>query len=194
MIKKRGEMSETMAAPFGVLFFVFMYSITSPMNYSNMGHLFFYPLYSEYNLQCLYTSGTWLWVFTIIWVMAKFCNEKFNDPIYNYVTGSSLYSYLSHYFFILIISVTLVRPYKISFIPALFLMFFGTQLCIFLTYVPLNFLYEFVFPPSETKKKNLENEETPGMEAMEKQMERAKAFAKAEAIEGKEGAVDLEAE
>ena len=70
--------------------------------------------------------------------------------IYKYVTGAALYAYLSHYFFILVISVTLVRPYHIGFIPALFLMLFGTFLLIFLTYWPLNALYECIFPPKET--------------------------------------------
>ena len=61
-----------------------------------------------------------------------------------------MYAYLSHYFFILVISVTLVRPYHIGFIPALFLMLFGTFLLIFLTYWPLNALYECLFPPKQT--------------------------------------------
>ena len=96
------------------------------MNYSAMGHLFFYPLYGTFGLQCLYTTGTWIWLTTIIWIMAHIANKKFNETIYNYVSGSSLYAYVSHYFFILLISVLVVRPYKISFLNALFLMFFGT--------------------------------------------------------------------
>jgi hypothetical protein len=58
--------------------------------------------------------------------MAHIGNEKFNDTIYNYVSGSALYAYVSHYFFILIISVMIVRPNKIGFVGAFFLMFFGT--------------------------------------------------------------------
>jgi hypothetical protein len=38
-------------------------------------------------------------------------------------------------------------------------MFFGTQLAIFITYVPLNFLYELAVPPKETKA--LESNLTP---------------------------------
>lgn len=146
MLKKRGEMSDTVMAPIGLVCFILMYSITSPMVYHNMGHLFFYPLYSTYGLQCLYTTGTWIWVYLIIWMMAKVGNEKFNDTVYTYVCGASLYAYVSHYFFILILSVLVVRPYKITFIPALFIMLFGTFLLIFLTYWPLNFLYGLVVP------------------------------------------------
>ena len=101
-----------------------------------------------------------MWVFTIIWVMAHVANDKFNPMIYNYVSGSSLYAYLSHYFFILLLSVLVVRPYKMTFMPAFFTMFFGTQLAIFLTYVPLNFIYELAIPPKETKKLDINaNEE-----------------------------------
>jgi len=147
MAKKRSELADTALAPVAIVSFLFVYALTSPMNYSNMGHLFFYPLYSDFSLQCLYTTGTWLWVFTIIWTMAYVANDKFNDTVFNYVCGSSMYAYLSHYFFILLISVMVVRPYKLGFMPALFLMFFGCQLMIFLTYVPLNFLWELAFPP-----------------------------------------------
>ena len=159
MKKSRDVIGDSTMAPVSIVLFLFMYSLTSPMNYSNMGHLFFYPLYTDFSMQCLFTTGTWLWVFSIIWVMAWIANDKFNDTIFNYVTGSSLYAYLSHYFFILLISVLVVRPYKMTFIPALFLMFFGCQLMIFLTYVPLNFLYELIVPPKQTKKLDLDASE-----------------------------------
>ena len=192
MSKKRKELGDTALSPVMIVFFLFMYSITCPMNYSDMGHLFFYPLYSDYSLQCLYTSGTWLWVYTIIWIMAHISNDKFNDTIYKYVTGSSMYAYLSHYFFILLISVMIVRPYKITFIPALFLMFFGCQLMIMMTYIPLNWLWELAFPPKETKKMDLSA--TPEEQEAAKAAQQ-KANLKADAIEGKENAaIDLEAD
>jgi hypothetical protein len=80
-----------------------------------MGHLFFYPLYTSYTLQCLYTTGTWMWVNGIIWISAEIANKKFNDTVYNYVCGSALYAYVSHYFFILVLSVFVIRPNKIGF-------------------------------------------------------------------------------
>jgi len=189
MLKKRGELADGVMAPVTIVAFILIYSLTCPMNYSNMGHLFFYPLYSDYTLQCLYTTGTWMWLYTIIWMMAMIANDKFNDTIYNYVCGSALYAYVSHYFFILVISVLVVRPYKMGFIPALFLMLFGCNLMIFLTYVPLNFLYELVVPPKETKKLELAEE----IEEMTPEEEAAQQ--KADALEGKgEGAIDLENE
>lgn len=160
-------MADSTLAPLSIVFFLFVYALTSPMVYSGMGHLFFYPLYSTYGLQCLYTTGTWLWVYTIIWIMAHIANDKFNDTVYNYVCGASLYAYVSHYFFILILSVMVVRPYKMKFIPALFVMLFGTFFLIFITYWPLNFIYELIVPPKETKK--LDVDLTPE-EAKEKAM------------------------
>ena len=69
-------------------------------------------------------------------------------------------------------------------------MFFGTQLAIFLTYVPLNFLYELVVPPKETKAldANLTPEEAEAAQAAEKA-----AKEKADAIENMgQPAIDLE--
>merc|ERR1711990_509403 len=94
--------------------------------------------------------------------------------------------YVSHYFFILVLSVFVIRPNKIGFQPAFFIMFFGTQLAILITYVPLNWLYELVVPPKETKA--LEVNQTP-----EEQEAARAAAAKAEAIENMGmGALDLE--
>lgn len=157
MLKKRGELAETAIAPVAIVGFLLVYSVTSPTIYSNMGHLFFYPLYSVYWVQCLYTTGTWIWVYFIIWMMAKVGNDKFNDTAYNLLCGSSLYAYVSHYFFILIISVGIIRPYKIGFIPAFFIMMFGTEFLIFATYIPLNFIYELIVPPKQTKKMDVDS-------------------------------------
>ena len=156
MLRKRREIANTFWAPLSVGIVILLYSICSPTNYKDFGQLFFYPLYDEYWLRCLYTTGTWTGVFIVVWIMAAIANEKFNDLVYKYVTGSALYAYLSHYFFILIISVGIVRPYQIGFILGLFLMFFGTFLLIFITYWPLNAFMEALFPPVESKKAQME--------------------------------------
>lgn len=164
-----------------IVLFLFIYALTCPMNYSQMGQLFFYPLYTDYWLQCFYVVGTWIWLTAIVWTMAYIGNDKFNDTIYNYVSGSALYAYVSHYFFILIISVMVIRPNKIGFIGAFFIMFFGTEFLIFITYVPLNWLYELIVPPKEYKKMSLdENENKPE----ELTPEQKAAAEKAEALEG----------
>jgi len=50
MVKGRKEIAETFVAPLFVGFSIFTYACTSPMNYTNMGALFFYPLYADYPL------------------------------------------------------------------------------------------------------------------------------------------------
>ena len=48
MLKARGKVTETVATPLIILLTILMYSLCSPMSYTNMGHLFFYPLYNDY--------------------------------------------------------------------------------------------------------------------------------------------------
>jgi len=126
MMRTRKYMSETVWAPAFVLLFIFTYSITSPTNYQQTGFLFFYPLYTDFTIQCLYTTGTWMWIFTTLWLMHLVSNKKFNETTYKLITGSALYAYVSHYFWIVMIAVFIIRPYQIPFLPAVFLMFFGT--------------------------------------------------------------------
>jgi hypothetical protein len=156
MLRTRKQLGNTVAAPFIVLAFLFLYALSSPQNYSETGFLFFYPLYSDYSIQCLYTSGTWVWVFTVTWLMHAFANKMFNETGFKLITGSSLYAYVSHYFFIIMIAVLIIRPYKVTFVPALILEIVLTNGIILLSYVILNFFYELVVPP-----KKMGQEKTP---------------------------------
>ena len=69
MKRTRNRVAGTAWAPIMVLLAIFMYSITSPQNYTETGFLFFYPLYSDWYIQSLYTSGTWVWICMITWLM-----------------------------------------------------------------------------------------------------------------------------
>ena len=101
-----------------------------------------------------------MWIYLVSWLMQYVANKKFNETAYKYLAGSSLYAYLSHYFFIIIIAVGIVRPYKIEFIPALILEIFLTNACILVSYSILNFFYELAVPPKSAKAKELaKNEE-----------------------------------
>lgn len=88
-----------------------------------------------------------MWLYFITWTMHYIANKKFNDNAYKYIAGSSLYAYISHYFFIVLWAVFIIRPYQISFIPALFLDYFLTNAVIYTTYVLFVFIYELIFPP-----------------------------------------------
>lgn len=152
MMRTRKELSNTVLAPACIVVFLFLYAVSSPMNYTQTGFLFFYPLYTDYTIQCLYTTGTWVWVYVVTWMMHAFANKEFNKTTYKYITGSSMYAYVSHYFFIIMIAVLIIRPYKITFLPALFLNIFLTNGLILLSYVFFVFIYELIVPPKVEKK------------------------------------------
>jgi hypothetical protein len=149
MMRQRNKMGQTVWAPMTVMCAIFLYALSSPQNYSQTGFLFFYPLYSDYTIQCLYTSGTWMWLFFTAWMMQYIANKKFNDTAYKLLTGSSLYAYLSHYFYIIVIAVGIVRPYKITFLPALAIEIVLTNAIILVSYVILNYVYELAVPPKK---------------------------------------------
>ena len=86
-------------------------------------------------------------------MMHHFANKKFNDTAYNLLTGSSLYAYVSHYLWIILIAVLIIRPYKIEFIPALFLNIVLTNAIILLSYALFAFLYDLIFPKKSAEAK-----------------------------------------
>lgn len=81
--------------------------------------------------------------------MQAFANKKFNDTAYKLLTGSSLYAYVSHYFFIILISVFITRPYKLGFISALFLNIILTNAIILLSYAFFAWIWDLIFPPKK---------------------------------------------
>jgi len=62
-----------------------------------------------------------------------------------------MYAYVSHYFFIIMIAVLIIRPYKITFLPAIFLNVFLTNGLIILSYLFFVFIYELIVPPKVYK-------------------------------------------
>lgn len=147
MMRTRQYLGNTVLAPSMIVIFLFLYAVSCPMNYTQTGFLFFYPLYTDYTIQCMYTTGTWVWVYLVTWIMHAFCNKEFNKSAYKLITGSSMYAYVSHYFFIIMIAVLIIRPYKITFLPALFINIFLTNGFIILSYVFFVFIYELIVPP-----------------------------------------------
>lgn len=75
------------------------------------------------------------------------------------MAGSSLFAYLSHYFFIIVIAVMIIRPYKITFIPALVIEYFLTNTVVLVTFIIFDFLWKLVFPGKTKEQKDKEKEE-----------------------------------
>jgi hypothetical protein len=73
-------------------------------------------------------------------------NDKFNKPTYDFVMACSMYGYLSHYLWIALISVYIVRPSGMNYALAVTLEFIGTILMICGTYVAIEKVWGLCFP------------------------------------------------
>lgn len=91
--------------------------------------------------------------------MHAFANKKFSENGYKILTGSALYAYVSHYFYIILIAVLIIRPYKLTFLEGLFLEVFLVNAIILLSYVIFIFLYELFVPPKKEEEKEGTEEE-----------------------------------
>jgi len=111
--------------------------LTTP-NYNvlgNNGSIYFYPLYASFGLMSLHTFGTWIWVYTNIWVAIEVLNHKFGERWNQLLNGGSLWCYASHYLFIVLTAQFIVRPFGLTFIPAAVVTFLTTELSVLLSWV-----------------------------------------------------------
>ena len=86
----------------------------------------------------MYTTGTWQWVYGLVWMMQAFANEKYSDFWYDLIVGSSMWAYISHYFFIVLSANYIVRPLNLSYLSATICNVVFTWVCIFITNAILN--------------------------------------------------------
>lgn len=112
-----------------------------------------------------------MWIYFLTWTLHHIANKKFSDRAYNLLAGSSLYAYLSHYFFIILIAVMIIRPNKISFIPALGIEIVLTNALILVTYLIFTFFYELVVPPKKKEPATLQDRAEEEERALLKQQE-----------------------
>ena len=106
-------------APLSIGAWFLAYAVTSPSNHSDVGFMFYYPIYFRTSYQSLFSLGSWLWVYTLLWVGKRIANQKFNHYYYELIVGSSMNAYVFHYLFIVLASTLLVRPLQLDYIPAL---------------------------------------------------------------------------
>ena len=141
MTKCRLELAETMWVIFGFAASLFLYSLTSPTNINNPGFLFFFPLYGETTLQSIYTTGTWIWLYFIFYKMENIANNVFNQRWYDFICGGSLWLYLTHYLWLVLVNRALVLPFQMSFVPNTIINFIGTEILSNITFLLLDKLY-----------------------------------------------------
>lgn len=120
-----------------------MYGINMPGNYTDVGFLFFYPIYGSTVVQSLFTTGSWQTIYALVWILEKEANKPYNKEVFNFYAGGSLFIYLCHDLWITVIASYAIFPYLakntedgegISFATSLTLMIVGTELLANLNY------------------------------------------------------------
>jgi len=84
--------------------------------------------------------------------MHHIANKKFSEGSYVVLTGCALYAYVSHYFYIIVVAVAIIRPFKLDFVPALFVEMILVNGFILITYALFVSIYNVAFPPDEKMK------------------------------------------
>jgi len=135
MIESRKAIMDSAFAAFSGGLFLLAYAITCPTNYSAVGGLWYYPLMTAYSQQCFYSTGTWLWLYATTWYMEQNANKQFNPTLYHIVCDSALWTYVSHYLWIMLLVTCITRPLGFSQPAALFVLFFGTHALCYSTYL-----------------------------------------------------------
>lgn len=134
------EYSKTILMPFMFMFFGLNLSLNSPTIYHNEGFLFYYPLYTPTWAQCFHSAGSFFYTYYLTWYMKYISNEIFNKRVYDIVVGGSMYAYLLHYLWIVIMVNNFVKPYDLEFFPAVVVTYIGTEIQILLFHLFTEFL------------------------------------------------------
>jgi hypothetical protein len=148
-MKQRAVIMSSIAAPFLFIGVVFFLVLCMPTNYTGTGSMFNYPLYSDHGIQALYTTGTWIWLYGLIWIAEITINDKFHEPTYDFIMNSSMYGYLSHYLWIAVISSYIVAPSGMNYPLAVIVEFVGTIAIIGLSYKLIEQLSSLCCAPKE---------------------------------------------
>lgn len=123
--------------PFFVIGSIMLYGINLPGNYTDVGFMFFYPIYGSTVMQSLFTTGTWQLIYGLCWLLKKESNKMYNETVFKFYTTGSLFVYLCHDFWITVIATYLIHPNLtknnpnsegLSFSTCMILMIFGTEL------------------------------------------------------------------
>ena len=130
-------MRESVAMPFIVNIIAITVAVTIPTVTENEGFLWFFPLYQPTWLQNVFTIGSFYWVYFYSWLTHGELTSKYNEKVYDFVIGSSMWGYLSHYMWIVLVVQALVRPFKLSLFPAILVNYVFGQLLICLSYILL---------------------------------------------------------
>lgn len=132
------KVSKTPLTPFLIFGCWFMSAVTSPLNNTREGYLFYYPIFQPKWLQNTYTLGGYFWIY--YWLRVNQCilnPEIYNTSIFKFMTKVAMWGYLSHYLWIVLLNHLIVKPFNLSFLAGGPIVTFGTFILIPLSYVVL---------------------------------------------------------
>ena len=134
-LKQRDRYAQTLLVPLVLTCFYVCYSVTTPNYNKNPGLFYFYPLYEEFSLMTMHTTGTWMWIYVNIWVAISMLNSKFSDRSFRLVSGGGLWCYVIHLLFVVLFAKYVIYGRKWSYVPATLILFFLTEGAVMLTWI-----------------------------------------------------------
>ena len=143
--------SKTLLMPLCFMGYGLNLAVDTPTIYKNEGFLFFYPLYIPWWAQNFHTLGSFYYAYFLAWYMKTVSNEKFNTNVYNIIVGGSMWAYLSHYLWIVIVVYYVVRPYKLDFSVAAPVTWMGTEVLVVLSDYAVKCLFKMFGKGSKKK-------------------------------------------
>jgi len=78
--------------------------------------------------------------------MHYIANKKFSEGAYRILTGCAMYAYVSHYFYIIVVAVAIIRPFKMNFGSGLAVMLVLVNAFILVTYAFFIAVWDLAFP------------------------------------------------
>lgn len=104
------KLSQTAIYPVFVVFSVMIYGANIPGNFTNVGFMFFYPIYGTVTMLTLFTTGTWQVIYMLEWLMRKESDKMYNEKVFKFFTEGSLLVYLCHDLWITVIATFVIYP------------------------------------------------------------------------------------
>lgn len=142
--------SDKMIVPLSIFLILLMYAMTAPHPTDGTGFMFFYPLYDKVWLMSLFTTGTWLWVYTINLIGAHVATYEVGPWYYFLFIAPTLWGYLCHYLWVIISTVFVIVPLFagkdlqnnfLIVLLSLLITYVITHICILASYVILDGLW-----------------------------------------------------
>lgn len=98
------------------------------------GFIFYYPLYSEILEKCIYTTGTWMWIYVFYWVGETIMNQRFNPKVYAAVCEPAMWTYISHYTWVMIGVVFVIKPLDLPILAAVPFAWLMAEIMVYASY------------------------------------------------------------